>query len=186
MRFLPATVLLLLLAAPAVSAAEETAEGGAGESRTLIFQIVNFAILAGGLAWLAKKYGGPYFASRSESIRNGIAEAESRMVQAEERARSIERRLAGLHEEIGRLRAVAQNELAAERQRFEQETERAVRRVFAQAEQEIAAISKAARLELKAYAASLAIGLAEQRIASRITRQTQRELVEDFVRSLDS
>lgn len=186
MRFLPATVLLLLLAAPAVSAAEEPIEGAAGEPRTLIFQIVNFAILAGGLAWLAKKYGGPYFASRSESIRNGIAEAENMMAQAEDRARSIERRLAGLNEEIGRLRAAAQNELAAERQRFEQETERAVRRVFAQAEQEIAAVSKAARLELKAYAASLAIGLAEQRIASRITRQTQRELVEDLVRSLDS
>ena len=178
-----AALLLLALAAPVLWAAEEHSEGS-GESRTLIFQIVNFAILAGLMGYLIKKNLGPYFASRSESIRSEIAEAQKLLKQSEERTVSIEGRIAGLGREVAELRSKAKAELAAEHARLEREAEQSMRRISAQAEQEIAATARAARLELKAYAASLAVGLAAKKIEGRVDAQIQKRLVEDFVREL--
>src|SRR5580700_9157769 len=44
--------------------------------RMLFWQWANFALLAGGLIYLAKKYAPPYFVKRSREIRKGIIEAE--------------------------------------------------------------------------------------------------------------
>ena len=49
------------------------------------------------------------------------------------------------------------------------------------AEQEIAAAGKQARLELKRYAAELALQLAEKKIAARMTPPAQEALVNSFV-----
>ena len=53
-------------------------------------------------------------------------------------------------------------------------------------EQEIAAAGKTARVELKQYAAELAVGLAEQKLKARMTPDTQDGLVRGFVRDIDS
>ena len=179
----PATLLLLVLSTPTLRAAEEHGEGG-GESKTLVFQIVNFAMLAGLMGYLIKKNLGPYFASRSESIRNEIAEAQKLLQQSEERTASIQARIAGLDREVAELRSKAKAELEAEHARLEREAEQSMRRISAQAEQEIAATAKAARLELKAYAASLAVGLAAKKLEGRVDAQIQKGLVEEFVRGL--
>jgi F-type H+-transporting ATPase subunit b len=174
--------LLMALAAPVLLAAEERGEGESG--RLLLYRSINFVLLAGGLGYLANKYGGPFFAARKETIRREIAEAAKMLLESEERARAIEERLAGLDGKIAELRAAAAKEIAAEQARLEREAEQAVRKVFAQAEREIVASAKAARLELKAYAAALAVGLAEKKIAGRITPEVQRALVSEFTSSL--
>lgn len=179
----PATLLLLALATPALWAAEEHDAGGGG-SKTLIFQIVNFAMLAGLMGYLIKKNLGPYFASRSESIRSEIAEAQKLLNQSEERTASVIAKMLRLDQEVAELRSKAKAELAAEHARLEKETEQSMRRISAQAEQEIAATAKAARLELKAYAASLAVGLAAKKLEGRVDAQIQKGLVEEFVRGL--
>jgi F0F1-type ATP synthase membrane subunit b/b' len=58
--------------------------------------------------------------------------------------------------------------------------------VRAHAEQEIAAAGKTARVELKQYAAELAIGLAAQKLRARMTPDTQEGLVRGFVRDIDN
>ncbi|MBI3695629.1 MAG: ATP synthase F0 subunit B [Acidobacteria bacterium] len=170
---------LLALAAGPVLAAEE---GGPGHE--LLFRAINFVVLAGFLGYLLKKYAGPFFAARGEAITKEIREARKLLEQSDQRARAIDERLLRLDQEIAQLRAAGQAEIAAEHARIERETEQAVRKVFTQAEQEMAAAAKTARLELKAYVASLAISLAEQKIAGRVTPQTQRDLVGAFVREL--
>ena len=60
-----------------------------------------------------------------------------------------------------------------------------IAKIQAQAEQEIASAAKAARTELKRYAAQLAVGLAERKIRGRMTPAAQDALVEGFVRDLD-
>jgi len=50
---------------------------------------------------------------------------------------------------------------------------------------EIEAAGKGARLELKRYAAQLAIDLAEQKIRRQMTAEVQTALVENFSRNLD-
>ena len=176
MKILRIAGLLVLAAAP-VWAAEE---GG----HELLFRAINFVVLAGVLGFLIRKHAGPFFAARGEAITKEISEARKLVEQSDQRARSIDERLLRLDQEIAQLRAAGLAEIATEHARIERETERALRKVFTQAEQEMAAAVKTARLELKAYVASLAISLAEQKIAGRITPETQRHLVGEFVREL--
>ncbi len=155
-----------------------------GGSHQMLFRWINFAILAGGLGYLIRKNAGPFFAARSQGIAGAIAEGKKLLGESNERARQIEQRLARLGQEVEELRASARREMAAELTRVEQATGPAVRKVFAQAEQEMAAAVKAARLELKAHVASLAVALAEQRLAGRVTPPVERGLVAAFLRNL--
>lgn len=176
--------LWLALAAQAMAGAEQPGEGEQG--RMLILRAINFLILAAGLGYLIKKHLGPYYKLRSEGIQQEIAEAQELFEESEERARAIEERLSNLDQQIAQLRADAKAEIAAEHARLEREAELAVKKVFALAEQEMSAMTKAARLELKSYAASLAVGLAETKIAGRITPEIERGLLGSFVRNLSA
>jgi F-type H+-transporting ATPase subunit b len=161
-----------------------TRSEGRAEGVSPIWSWANFAILAGGLGYLTKKYGGPWFASRSLAIRKGIADAEQIRAAAEGRAAEVDRKLAGLHPEIESLKADAHREQAAETERLRQQTAADMARVQAHAASEIEAAGKAARLQLKRYAAQLAIDLAEQKIRRQITPDVQTALVENFAREL--
>ena len=86
--------------------------------------------------------------------------------------------------EISALRAASGKEEEAEAAGFGRHTAAEIAKTQAQAEQEIAAAGKAARLELKRYCAELAVGLAEQKIRARMTPETQDALVRGFVRDL--
>jgi len=92
--------------------------------------------------------------------------------------------LAGLEAEIAALRADSQRESQAETQRLAGHTASEIAKIQAQSEREIAAAGKAARTELKRYAAELAVNLAEQKIRARMTPATEDGLVRGFVREL--
>lgn len=153
-------------------------------SNEMLFRVLNFAILAGILGYLIKKNAGAFFSARSEAIRSGMDQARELLKQSELRAGAITQKVARLEGEIASLRQAATTEIAAEHARIERQTEERVRKIFAQAGQEMQAAAKAARQELKVYAASLAVGLAERKIAARLTGQTQQALVDQFVRGL--
>ena len=184
-RLLRTAALALVLLVPALVAAEEHGEGG-GEGKLLLYRTINFLLLAGGLGYLIKKNAGPFFAARGEAIRSEIAAARKLGEESAARARAIEERLSSLDAQIADLRSAAKVEIAAEHARLEREAAETLRKVAAQSERDIAAAAKAARLELKSYAASLAIGLAQKKIAGRLTHQTQRALVNDFVKGLSA
>jgi F-type H+-transporting ATPase subunit b len=178
-RLLPLAGCLAAAAAPLLAA-----EQGEGHGSEMLWRIVNFVILAAVLGVLIRKFAPAFFAARSEKITRELEEARRLTEESDRRARSIQERLASLDVAIQEMRVQAKTEMAAEHARLERETEQAVRKAFLQAEQEMAAAAKAARLELRAYAASLAVGLAEKKIAQRITPQTQHELMNSFVRGL--
>lgn len=150
----------------------------------MLWRIVNFLILGGVLGWLIRKNAGPFFVERSESIVQDIAASRQKLAASEARAKAIDDRLARLGQDIDELKAKAQAEMAVEHDRIERETAAKVNKVFTLAEQEIAATTKAARVELKAYTAQLAVELAGKKIASRMTPDLQRTLLNAFVRHL--
>lgn len=166
------TMALLLLAA----------EGG--HDNLMLWRIVNFLILAGLLGWLIRKHAGPFFAERSESIVEDIADSRRKLAESEARAKAIDERLARLGLDIDDLKAKARTEMALEHDRIERETGARLKKVFLLAEQEMVAASKAARTELKAYTAQLAVELAEKKITSQMTPDLQRSLLGAFVRHL--
>jgi F-type H+-transporting ATPase subunit b len=158
---------------------------GGGHAGLEGWKWANFVILAVGLGYLIKKNGGPFFAARSQQIRQDMVESQEARRQAEARAAEVDRRLAALDTEIAALRAEAQGEIQVEAERLSRHTAAEIAKIRANAEQEIAFAGKAARTDLKRYSAELAIGLAEERLRARMNPETQQALVRGFVRDLD-
>ncbi len=119
---------------------------------------------------------------RTAAIQKGMEEARSASEDANRRLREIENKLARLDAEIAQLQAAASAQADEEAVRLKAAAEQEQRRIIQNAEQEIGAAANAARRELKAYSAELAVSLAEKRI--KIDAATDQELVRDFVDQL--
>jgi F-type H+-transporting ATPase subunit b len=144
----------------------------------------NFLILAGGLGYLIRKHVPPLFQKQSADIQSALAEAAKIKQEATAYAASVETRLANLQNEIQRLRESAHSEMTAESERIRRETEHHLQRIREQTAQEIELMTRAAKDELRKYAAELAIGLAEERIRFRMNPETQDRLVNGFVHDM--
>jgi F-type H+-transporting ATPase subunit b len=155
------------------------------EGNLELWKWANFLILAGVLGWLIWKNAPPFFRSRTEEIQRGIAAAAKLKREAEERAAKVEARMASLQSEIEHVRADSKAVMTRESDRLRKETEQHIARIQSRGEEEIGAISKHAEKDLRAFAAQLAIQLAEERIRSRMSDRTQNALVDGFVKQLD-
>jgi F-type H+-transporting ATPase subunit b len=144
----------------------------------------NFLLLAGGLGYVIKKNAGPYFAQRSLEIRKGMADAEAERAASDAKVAEVDRRLANLQTDIEALRRGAKQEAEADAERVRREAAAEMAKIQSHLAEEIAAASKSATLELRRYSAELALALAEQKIAARMTPQTQDRLVRTFVASM--
>jgi F-type H+-transporting ATPase subunit b len=161
------------------------AEGSeSGEGSLTMWKWANFLVLAGALGYAMRKMLPPLFAARSQAITKDMADSEKIRRDAEARAADVERRLAGLEAEIALLRAEAHKESQAETERLAAHTASEIAKIRAQSERDIADAGKAARTELKRYAAGLAIELAERKIRDRMTPAAEDGLVSGFVRDL--
>jgi len=188
MRFLLALLVLgvaLFYTTPCARAQERSSAQTEEQGDPWIWwKIVNFAILVGVLGYLMRKPAAEFFKNRTEEIERGITEGEKAKREGEQRVAEVERRLAGLGAEIERLRANMRQEMAAEGERIRLETERHIHRIEEQATQEIESMLKAARRELKLYAADLAVKSAEEQLKGRVTRDVENTLVNSFVDQL--
>ena len=177
-------LLLLLLAAGVVCFAQEHAGAAAESEPSPVWVWANFAILAIGLGYLIAKHLPTFFQSRTESIRKSIVEAQQAKIDAERRAAEMEARMSALGSEIEKFRAQSQQEMAEEWARIRHETAAQIERLERQAEIEIESAGKAARRELRDFAAGLAVDLAERRIRARLDQGTEASLIDGFVRDL--
>jgi F0F1-type ATP synthase membrane subunit b/b' len=190
MRRLLLAVSLVVLTAGLTAAepskaepSKKEAEAG-GEGNLKIWEWANFLILAGGLGYLIRKHAGPFYAARAAGISKDLVESERVARDAEARAAEVDRRLAGLDAEIAALRAESKKESAAEVERYAQRTAAEIAKIGANGEQEIRAAEKAARLDLRRYAAHLAVELAEVKVRARMDAGTEDRLVAGFARDL--
>jgi len=144
----------------------------------------NFGILAIGLGIMIGKMAPALFKERSRSIGQAMFEAAAAVRDAQIRATEIEARFAALENDIAELRRNAKAEMSAESERISRETELRLKKIQDQAMQEIALIARAGRDDLRKYSAQLALELAEQRLRSRLTQDTQDGLVDGFLQDL--
>lgn len=151
--------------------------GGHGAANLDFWKWINFGILAGLIGYALYKKGGGFFTARTAEIRRDLDSSAKLKLDAEARYADVERRLAKLDDEIADLKAQARTESEAEGRRIRQETEREIAKIRSQAEQDIASAGTAAQQELRAYAASIAVNLAERRIRERLTPETDSALV---------
>jgi F-type H+-transporting ATPase subunit b len=177
-------LLVVLFTALTAHAAEEGGNATT-ERANEIFKWINFAIVAGLIAWVFLKLTPPFFRKNAENINSAITKATAAKAEADRQLRDAEEKLARLEQEVAHLRATAKREAAAEAERLRASTQSDIQKVGLAAKAEIEAAERAARLELKAIAANLAVDGAESLLAKQLTPQAQVSLVTAFVKSLE-
>lgn len=140
--------------------------------------LLNFAVIFAVLVWAGRKYLPGMFRDRTASIQRAMEEARRASEDANRRLGEIESRLSKLGDEIAAMKAAGETDLAAEEARIKVAAEEDGRKIVESAEQEIAAAAKAARRDLTAYAADLAITLAKKQI--HVDAGTDATLVRSF------
>jgi F-type H+-transporting ATPase subunit b len=144
--------------------------------------LLNFAIIAAAIIWVSRLHLPGVFRSRTESIQSAMREAQKASADANRRLADIESRLAKLDSEIASMQSTAEQEAAAEEARIQAAAEEDRRKIVESAQHEIVAAAKAARRDLKVYAADLAVALAQRQI--RVDNPTDQALVRSFADQL--
>jgi F0F1-type ATP synthase membrane subunit b/b' len=152
------------------------------EAASGIAFLFNFAVIAGILIWASRKYLPGAFSSRTAAIQKAMQDAQKASEEARKRLAEIENRLQKLDVEIGMMRDAAEKEATEEEARIQAVAQEDARKMVESAQQEIASAAKAARRELTAYAADLAVGLAKQQI--HVDAGTDEVLVRNFAADL--
>ena len=148
----------------------------------LLCVLLNFAVIAGIIIWVSRKYLPGAFSARTAAIQKAMQEAQKASEEARRRLAEIESRLMTLDGEIGMMRDTAEQEAAEEEARIQAAAQEESRKMLESAQLEIAAALKSARRELTAYAADLAVGLAEKQI--HVDAATDQSLVRNFAGQL--
>jgi F0F1-type ATP synthase membrane subunit b/b' len=112
-----------------------------------------------------------------EEGRRALAASDAKVAEVEAKLRNLER-------EIADFRHHSELEMQAERERLRQAAEQDAQRVMEFAQAQIEAAVRAAKLELKRYAAGQAVELAESVIQRRLDDPTRHQLVNRFVAEL--
>jgi F-type H+-transporting ATPase subunit b len=146
--------------------------------------LLNFVVIAALIIWAGRKFLPGIFRDRTAAIQKAMQEAQKASAEARQRLAEIESRLQKLDVEIGMMRDAAERDGEAEEARIKAAAENDAHKIVVSAEQEIAAAAKAARRQLTAHAADLAVGLAQKQI--HIDAATDKALVSNFAGQLDS
>lgn len=146
--------------------------------------VFNFAVIGAVIIWAGRKFLPGIFRDRTAAIQRAMQEAQKASEEARRKLAEIESRLQKLDVEIGMMRDAAEKEGVAEEARIKADAEEDARKIIAAAEQEIDAAIKAARRELTAHAADLAVGLAQKQI--HVDASTDQALIRNFVDQLGS
>jgi F0F1-type ATP synthase membrane subunit b/b' len=130
-----------------------------------VWKFVNlFVFIACGF-YLHRRFGQPIreaLRSRSEGIRRELERARDERDQALAKLAEVESRFADLDAEVARINEAAKLEAEAEKQRMNSATEAEVAKIREHAKREIESAGKAARHELRRFAAQESVRLAEE------------------------
>jgi F-type H+-transporting ATPase subunit b len=163
----------------------EDEAGDKKEGRELLYKFINLSLLVAALAYLLRKPVADFFSGRSASIRKGLEEGRKALEASQAQLKAVEEKLQHLEEEIAAFKASAGREMEAERQRLKlaeaQEAEKILQAARAQTEVAL----RAAKVELKSYAAEQAVELAEAIIRGRLDEAQQKKLVGEFLADVE-
>lgn len=183
LRVFPVLFVAVLL--PAFASLAHAAEaGGQPEVVTVIFKWIHFAILAAVAYWLFARVLPPIFRRNADNISSAITKASAAKLEAERKLKEAAAKFARLEQEVVEFRAQAQKDAAAELDRLRALTKLDAEKIQIAAKAEIEAAERAARVELKALAARLAVDHAESLLVAELTPAVQDNMISRFVQSL--
>jgi F-type H+-transporting ATPase subunit b len=169
----------------ALSAHAEEAGSASQQSAENIFKWINFVLVAGVIVWLCLKRGPAFFGRRADAISSDIQKSTEAKDQAELQLRDAETKLQNLEKEVADLRVSARRESAVEAENIRNLTVTDEQKIAEAGKAEVAAAERAARLELKAFVAGLAVSGAESLLLKQLTPAAQEQLINNFVKTLE-
>ncbi|HKC23899.1 MAG TPA: ATP synthase F0 subunit B [Thermoanaerobaculia bacterium] len=174
---------MVAVAARAPEGEEQAAHGFLGVP-TIAWQVANLSLFLVLLWVLLKKPLGRFFGDRRREVEDANRKAEADRRRAEELAREIDVRLSGIEVEIARLRTHAVEESEAEQKQLLAEAEADAARIVARGSNEIETRVREARKELTAFAADLAVEMADEILRKSVTPEDQARLVKEGTEAL--
>ena len=151
----------------------------------MLYKFINFALLVGALGFVLRKPLAGFFAERSASIRKGLEEGRKALEASQAQLKTVEEKLRHLEEEIAAFKASAGREMEAERQRLKLAAAEEAEKILQSARAQTEVAVRAAKLELKSYAAEQAVELAEEIIRRRLDEAGRKKLVSDFLAGVE-
>jgi len=149
-----------------------------------VWKFVNLAVFLLGLLYFIKRPVSEAFKSRRESIQKELAEARREKEQALAKLAVVEERLRGLDSEVAGLREQANVQAQAERDRISREAESEMAALREQAKREIDSAGKAARQELRRFAARQSVKHAEEIVKREMRPADDARLIQVSVEQL--
>ncbi|HEX8650420.1 MAG TPA: ATP synthase F0 subunit B [Pyrinomonadaceae bacterium] len=141
------------------------------------WKFVNLGLFVFLLVYFLRRPLGEAFRARREGIRRDLMRAQEERNAALAKLEEVEARLARLDAEVATVREQAKREAEQERERIKRATEEEARKLREQAQREIESAGKAARQELRHYAAEQSVRLAEQMIRRDMRPEDDARLV---------
>lgn len=149
-----------------------------------LWRFVNlFLFIAAGI-YLHYRFGKPISAAlrnRRAIIKRELDEARRKRELAEAELAEVESSLEGLDDQVSKIRADAEVDAKAERERIRAATENEVAKLHAQGQRDIAKIAKIVQMELRHFTASESIKMAETLIRRELDAQGDARLISTSV-----
>jgi F-type H+-transporting ATPase subunit b len=175
-------------------AAAAFASGGGGEEaasagsiiKSYIWQIINFLILVGALAFMMKKMDlKGYFKKRTELIEQSLREAREAKELAQKALAEVEERLKTKDSEIENIIAAARQSGEKEKARLVEEGDKLKARILEQARTNIDYEVKRAKEAIKEEAVGIALELAEKKLKEKLSKDEQLKLLEESLAKIE-
>jgi F0F1-type ATP synthase membrane subunit b/b' len=136
-----------------------------------LWKFVNLFVFIACALYLHRRFGRPIreaLRARSEGIKRELIRAQEERDQALAKLAEVEARFQRLDSEVAKVKERAWAEAEAERERIKSATELEIAKMRDQAKREVESLGKAARQELRQFAAQESLRLAEEILAKEI------------------
>jgi F-type H+-transporting ATPase subunit b len=149
-----------------------------------LWKFINLAIFVTVLVFILKRKTGEAFRTRRETIKRDLARAQQERDAALAKLKEVEERLSRLDTEVVEIQEKSKHEAAEERERIAKATEVEMAKLGEQAKREINSAGKAAKFELRRYAAETSVRLAEEVIRREMNAEDDARLISRNVEEL--
>jgi F0F1-type ATP synthase membrane subunit b/b' len=152
-----------------------------------LWKFINLLLFILVAFYLHRRFGRPVreaLRSRGEAIKRELKQAKQERDQALAKLSEVDARFANLDAEVSKVKERNAFEMEAERQRIKSATDLELARMRDQAKREIESAGKAARQELRQFAAQESIRLAEDMLKSEIGPAEHARLTDRSIKEL--
>ena len=151
-----------------------------------LWKFANLAVFVAVMVYILTRKAklGEVFQSRRESIKLELARAQQERDAALAKLKEVEERLARLDTEVATIKERSVREAAEERERISQSTETEITKMSEQALREIESAGKAAKKELRRYAAEQSVHLAEEIVRREMRPEDDARLIGNNIEEL--